>query len=283
MRTPGLTGLTLSAAALALLAGCEKAGKPAEQAAAAEPAAPRVVHVVANDFAFEAPDTVAGGLTTIHMMNHGKELHQVMLLRLAPGQTMADLQKMDPGAPPPPNLMVIGGPNPVAPGGEGEATVDLKAGTYVMICGIPSPDGISHMMKGMMRPLTVTASNAPVQAPTPDVTITLGDYTFTPSVTLTAGHHLIKVENTGTQWHELVFVRLEPGRTIAEFARWAEKPQGPPPGAPVNGVAPLAVGEVNYIPVDLTPGDYGFICFVSDTKDNKSHLVHGMIRQFRVL
>src|ERR1041385_8247921 len=72
MRTPGLTGLTLSAAALVLLGGCEKAG---EQAAAAEPAAPRVVHVVANDFAFEAPDTVAGGLTTIHMMNHGKELH----------------------------------------------------------------------------------------------------------------------------------------------------------------------------------------------------------------
>src|SRR5205809_212307 len=83
-------------------------------------------------------------LTTLHLMNHGKELHQIVLLRLAPGQTFADFQKMDMNAPPPPDLQVIGGPNPAAPGGEAEATVDLKPGQYVLLCAIPSPDGKPH-------------------------------------------------------------------------------------------------------------------------------------------
>jgi uncharacterized cupredoxin-like copper-binding protein len=287
MRTDRVAGSTLTALGLALLGGCTKAEKPAEQAAAAPaaapaPAPPPTVHVVANDFSFQAPDTVAGGLTTFHLMNSGKELHQVVLLRLAPGQTMADLKKMNLMAPPPPELHLIGGPSPVVPGGTAAATVDLAPGQYVMLCGIPSPDGTPHMAKGMMRALTVTAPTGPIAAPVPDVTITLTDYKFTPSAPLTAGHHLIKVENTGTQWHEMTFVKLQPGKTVQEFAKWGEKLVGPPPGAPINGISSLSVGEVNYIEVDLTPGDYGFLCFLPDVKDHKPHLAHGMIQQFTV-
>jgi hypothetical protein len=285
MQMPRLAGCTLVATAAALLNGCEKAAKPPEQAAAAAPAAPaapRTVHVVANDFSFEAPDSLAGGLTTFHLMNNGKELHQIVLLRLAPGQTMADFQKMNLTAPPPPELRLIGGPSPAVPGGTAEATVDLAPGQYVMLCGIPSPDGKPHMLKGMMRALTVTASTGPVKAPVPDVTITLNDYSFTPSAPLTAGHHVIKIENAGAQWHEMVLVRLEPGKKIEDFAKWGDKPVGPPPGTPLNGAASISVGEVNFIEVDLTPGEYGFLCFLPDVKDHKPHLLHGMIQQFTV-
>jgi hypothetical protein len=287
MRTDRVAGSTLTALGLALLGGCAKAEKPAEQAAAAVPAAPApaarpTVHVVAGDFSFQAPDTLAAGPTTFHLMNNGKELHQIVFLRLAPGETMADLKKMNLMAPPPPELHLIGGPSPATPGGTAEAIVDLTPGQYVMLCGIPSPDGTPHMMKGMMRPLTVTASTAPVKAPVADVTITLSDYKFTPSVPLTAGHHMIKVENAGAQWHELVFVRLEPGKKIEDFAKWADKPAGPPPGAPINGASSISVGEVNFIEVDLTPGEYGFLCFLPDVKDHKPHLAHGMIQQFTV-
>jgi hypothetical protein len=160
--------------------------------------------------------------------------------------------------------------------------VDLKPGMYVMLCAIPSPDGKTHLMKGMVRPLTVVASDAQITAPVADVTITLSDYKFAPSIPLTAGHHVIKVENAGTQWHEMVFVRLAPGKRVADFARWAEKPQGPPPGAPLNGASPMMAGASNYIPVDLTPGEYGLICFLPDTKDQKPHLAHGMMTQFTV-
>src|ERR1051326_3834169 len=68
MRTDRVAGSTLTALGLALLGGCAKAEKPAEQAAAAVPAAPApaarpTVHVVAGDFSFQAPDTLAAGPT----------------------------------------------------------------------------------------------------------------------------------------------------------------------------------------------------------------------------
>ena len=34
--------------------------------------------------------------------------------------------------------------------------------------------------------------------------------------------------------------------------------------------------------VELTPGEYGLICFVPDAKDGKLHLMHGMMEQFKV-
>lgn len=286
MYTNRVAGLTLTALTLALVGGCEKAAKPAEQPAAApaapEPAAPRTVHVIATDFAFQAPDTLAAGLTTFHLMNNGKELHQIVFLRLAPGQTMADFEKMNLAAPPPPELHLIGGPSPAVPGGSAEATVDLAPGQYVMLCGIPSPDGKPHLAKGMVRALTVTASTVPIRAPVPDVTVTLTDYKFEPSIPLIAGHHVIKVVNAGTQWHEMTIVRLAPGKTVKDFAKWGEKLVGPPPGTPLNGASSLSVGESNFVEVDLTPGEYGFLCFLPDVKDHKPHLAHGMMQQFSV-
>ncbi len=270
---------------LLALVACAKREKPAEQAALpAAPPAPPTVHVTATDYAFDAPDTLTAGQTTFRLMNHGKELHHLVLLRLAPGQTVADLQKMDPNAGPPPGVTMIGGPNPAVPDGSAEATVDLKAGQYAMICVIASSvDGKVHMLKGMMRGVTVVEGGASAAAPTPDITIKLSDYAFDPSAPLTAGHHVIRVENAGPQPHEMVMVRLEAGKTMQDFATWAEKLQGPPPGVPLGGASTMSTGESNTVTVDLAPGEYGFICFVGDVKDGKPHLAHGMIKQFTVM
>jgi len=272
-------------AVLLILAGCAKTEKPADQAAPPAPApAPPTVHVTATDYAFDAPDTLTAGQTSFHLMNHGKELHHLVLIRLAPGMTVADLQKMNPDAGPPPNVTLIGGPNPAVPDGSAEAVVDLKAGQYAMICVIPSSvDGKLHMLKGMIRGLTVKEGGASAAAPTPDITLKLSDYAFDPSTPLTAGHHVIRVENAGPQPHEVVLVKLDAGKTMQDFANWAAKLQGPPPGQPMPGVSPMSPGEAATITVDLSPGEYGFVCFVGDNKDGKPHLAHGMIKQFTVM
>lgn len=282
MRVYSLSRIPL---ALLAVAACAKSEKPAEQAATpAPPPAPPTVHVTATEYAFQAPDTLTAGQTSFHLMNNGKELHHLVLLRLAPGQTIADLQKMDPNAGPPPNVTMIGGPNPAMPGGSAEAVVDLKAGQYAMICVIPSSvDGKLHMLKGMMHGLTVIEGASTAAAPTPDVTIKLSDYAFDPSTPLTAGHHVIRVENAGPQPHEMVMVKLDAGKTMQDFAQWALKLQGPPPGQPMPGASPMSPGEANTLTVDLTPGEYGFICFVGDAKDGKPHLAHGMVKQFTVM
>jgi hypothetical protein len=251
----------------------------------AEPVAIPSVMVMASDYAFQMPDTLAAGVTSFRLMNHGQELHHLVLIRLPEGQTIADFQKMNPAAPMPEGMVPKGGPNAAPPGGAVEAVVELQPGRYVAVCMIPSPDGQVHILKGMMKEITVIAAQNPsmAQAPAPDVTIKLTDYAFETSRPLAAGRQVIRIENAGGQWHELVFVKLGSGKTVGDFAQWAEKPQGPPPAVPLDGVAALGPGEWNTVTVDLAPGDYGFVCFLPDLKDGKPHLVHGMMQQFKVM
>jgi hypothetical protein len=35
-------------------------------------------------------------------------------------------------------------------------TLNLEAGTYVLACFIPSPDGVPHLAKGMLMPIQVS-------------------------------------------------------------------------------------------------------------------------------
>ncbi len=262
--------------ALALLGACGKTEKPAEQAAAAP--APNLVHVTAAEYSFQAPDTLPSGVTTFHLMNQGKQIHHMVVVKMS----SADFQKMDMNAPPPADLVVLGGPNAAPPGGTAEATLDLTPGSYTLVCFVPGPDGKPHFMSGMMHGLTVTQGSSAAVAPAADITVKLSDYTFELSAPLTAGHHVIRIENAGPQMHEMVFVKLEAGKKTSDFAQWALKPNGPPPGMPINGAAPMTVGSVNTVSVDLTPGEYGLVCFIGDLKDQKPHLVHGMIKQLTV-
>lgn len=272
---------TTAAVLGATLAACAKTEKPADQAAAppAAPAPAPVVHVTATDYAFDAPDSLPAGITTFHLMDSGKEPHHLVLVKMS----MADLQKMNPNAPPPADLVMSGGANAAMPGGTAEATVELLPGEYTMVCMIPSPDGKPHMMKGMMHALKVTpAAGATAAMPTPDITVKLVDYDFQFSAPLTAGRHVVRIENAAEQVHEMVMVKLEPGKTAEDFAKWSEKPNGPPPGALVNGGAPMTKGIANTVVMDLAPGNYGLMCFVADAKDGKLHLVHGMIKNITI-
>jgi hypothetical protein len=53
--------------------------------AACSSSAPRVVPVVASDYAFTAPDTVAAGLTTFTLENRGAQQHEMLIGLLRPG------------------------------------------------------------------------------------------------------------------------------------------------------------------------------------------------------
>lgn len=256
---------------------CANTEKSAETASA--PESPKVVHVTATDYAFQAPDTITSGVTTFHLMNGGKEPHHVFLMKLP----MAEVMKQNPTTPPPADLVVAGGANVAGPGGTAEATMDLQPGEYTLLCAIPSPDGQPHMVKGMMRSLVVTQGSSTAILPATDITVKLTDFDFEFSAPLTAGHHVVRVENAGLQMHEMVMVKLAPGKTAMDFAKWAEKPSGPPPGEAVNGGAPMTIGVVNTVVMDLVPGEYGLICFLPDMKDGKLHLEHGMVKQITIM
>lgn len=263
-----------------------KPASPAETPAAAPPVAAAPVTVTATDFKLDLPDTLPAGAVTLQLVNHGKELHQAQVVRLEGGKTMADFQAaMKHEGPPPPWLKFVGGPNGVAPGQEASSTVALTPGNYVVICLIPSTDGVPHLMKGMIHPLAVTSmATAVTELPAADDTVRLGDYKFDSSRPFSSGRHVILVENAAQQPHELVLLQLSPGKTTADFGRWATTGgmKGRPPAMPIGGVGVIDPGASGTFPADLAPGSYGLICFVPDAKDGKPHLVHGMMKDFKV-
>jgi uncharacterized cupredoxin-like copper-binding protein len=284
-----LTGVVLTAAGA--LAGC-KSDRPSHQADASAPSVespkntPNTVNVAAKDFGFDAPAQIPAGATRFEMANHGKEFHQAQLIRLEDGKTLQDLAKaMRTPGPTPSWVKFVGGPNGIGPGQTANATATLTPGQYAYLCLIPSTDGVMHLAKGMVLPFEVMAASSAVAAESPaaDVTIKLVDYDFQSSQPLTPGRHTIRVENAGPQAHEIVMLKLAPGKKVEDFGRWAETGmKGPPPAEPLGGVAALDKGDHGSFDVDLTPGEYGFICFVPDSKDGKPHLFHGMMKQIKV-
>jgi uncharacterized cupredoxin-like copper-binding protein len=282
-------GAIVLAVALAACSTEKKTAATADSAAkpdiATTPAGPNVVTITAKDYSFEAPDSVPAGLTTVRLVSDGKEMHHVQFVKLDSGKTVADFEKALKNPGPPPRWAVDhGGVNPPRPGGGiAEATQQLEPGNYAIVCFVPGPDGVPHVMKGMARALTVTPSTgASAPEPNADVTVRLADYTFEPSAPLTAGKHTIRVENDGQQSHEIVLVRLAPGKTAKDVATWVEKMQGPPPGEPVGGVSAIPPHAHQFFTVDLTPGQYGMLCFIPDMKDGKPHVAHGMVKQITV-
>jgi hypothetical protein len=246
---------------------------------------PNVVTVHAKDFSYDAPSTLPAGMTTFHLINDGKVLHHINIIRIDSGKTLADLKhELAMPAAPPAWVAELGGPNAVGPAQEASATLNLVPGSYAIVCFVDQPGGVPHFAKGMIQPFTVIPgpAGATAAAPTADATIELSDYAFSLSTPLTAGKHMIAVKNIGGQAHEVELVRFAPGKTMDNLLSWMAKPAGPPPAEFVGGVSGLR-GVENYFPVDLTPGNYGFICFLPDVKDGKPHFMHGMTKTVTVM
>ena len=283
MRLHSLPTFVLPLAAVAV-SGCQPkdSARPAE-APTATAADANVLRATAADYTFDAPDQIQGGLTTIRLINHGPSLHHIELVRLDGGKTLPDfLATLQGGGPPPSWATLVGGPNSPVPGDSSTAVFLLEPGNYAMICLIPAADLMPHVAKGMARMLTVTAPARVTPEPAADVAVTLVDYDFQFSQPLTPGHHTIRVENAGQQWHEWVFVKLSPGKTAEDFAGWAEKMTGAPPGDMHGGISGILPGAHSFVVTDVTPGDYALICFFPDVKDGKPHVAHGMIKTIKV-
>ena len=289
MLARALSLIPLAATAAVVVAGCRPDESPpsrAPQSAAdtvAAPAAPGIVTVTAQDFAFDAPSEIPAGLTTFRLVNRGPSLHHIQLIKLEDGKTADDFfAALKGGGPFPGWASFAGGPNPPESGDTATITLAVEPGNYMMLCFIPAADGVPHVMKGMARPLTVKGPSRNATEPRADLVMKLVDYDFELSQPLTAGRHTIRVENAGTQPHEVAIVRMQPGKTPQEFAAWGMKPVGPAPGTLFGGVSGIMPGSHAFVDVDLPAGDYALLCFVPDAKDGKPHFAHGMAKRIKV-
>lgn len=237
--------------------------------------------VTASEYAFRAPDSIRAGIVAVRLVDLGREAHQAWLVRLDDGKTMQDFIDASDFRP---WMVNVGGPNAVEPGARATATLLLTPGSYVLICLMPDPKGRSHSSLGMKRALRVVGpAPEPVRGlPAADDSVRLTNYSFLLAHPLAAGFHRLLVRNVADQTHELALVRLQPGKSAFDFAKWTEKPVGPPPGRWLGGVTGLSPGQGAEADLDLRAGRYAFICFLSDAKDGRPHFEHGMVSEFTV-
>jgi hypothetical protein len=93
----------------------------------------------------------------IRVENTGQQLHEVVLIKLAPGKKLSDFSdwamKMT-GVPP---GSAHGGSTGIPPGSHDFFITDLTPGEYGLICFFPdAKDGKPHLAHGMIKPITVS-------------------------------------------------------------------------------------------------------------------------------
>ena len=289
MRRTG-TALAVLVVMIGTLGGCGSDDEPEAAPAADESTtsstsdlAAGPVEVSAQEYAFTAPATIEGGLVEMSLTNTGKEAHFAGLAKVAEGKTFNDVKAVltappsdTPPAGPPP-FEEYAGVATLNPGGKGNGTFNLPAGSYALFCALPAPDGVPHAAKGMIAPLTVTEGMA-AALPEAATTMTATDFSLAGSPPTKAGTTVVRIHNQGKQLHEVNLVELMPDQKIADVAAWFKQPAGPPPMGFLSGVA-VKPGEEGTSSFELKAGsNYAFICAVPDSLsgDFVPHINKGM-------
>lgn len=138
---------------------------PRSEDRAAAPTASMGIRLLDFSFAFEAPPTAGRHMVRVH--NAGREPHDLVLFKLAPGKSLEELRtalnperarRPESGEEPPPLESLVtgfGGIAVIAPGMEAFFEVDLTPGEYVLACMTTAPDGQSHIEHGMIQQVSV--------------------------------------------------------------------------------------------------------------------------------
>jgi hypothetical protein len=264
-----------------------------ETVEADEPSAEGALDITALDFSYDAPDSIAGGLTTITMDNQGAALegHQAQLFMLDDGvtfQQFSDTAATDEtGAATLALGTTAGGPHGVLSGEQQTVIQDLQPGTYAMLCFFSGDDGVPHLAKGMLKELTVTEAAAEQpDTPAPDANVNLADFSFTGATTIPAGGATVQMINNGPQPHEMAVQKLAEGVTAEQVAQLftsdAPPPEGPPPFTSAGGGGAIAAASDMYVQLDLEAGDYVLLCFVPDEATGAPHAALGMVAPLTV-
>jgi hypothetical protein len=132
----------------------------------AGPEADMVIRLL--DYSFALDSLVPAGRHTIRIENAGPQPHDLVMFKLAPGKTVADLvTALNPerarragqaGEPPPPLESLgtgAGGIATIAPGMEMFFEANWTPGEYVLVCMATAPDGRSHIEHGMVRQIRI--------------------------------------------------------------------------------------------------------------------------------
>jgi len=135
------------------------------------------VRIVAHDNASRMSFTISGtphaGRVAMHFVNRGHVAHEVDLAQMKKGVHLRDVRAAlhsPDGEAAAPKLLVhpersITAPDLLSPGMAETVYAPLHAGRYVVVCFLPGPDGMPHVLMGMLSALRVLPAAGRVAPP----------------------------------------------------------------------------------------------------------------------
>lgn len=280
--------------------GCA-ADEPAAEAGG--PGTEAVVDVIARDLTLVAPDTVAPGWTTFRFTNTSPMVHFAVVERMPNGMGLAEQQEeVAPlfqegfelltagdadgamaafGALPAwfGEIVFMGGPGLLSPGGTAEASVHLEPGTYLLECYVKT-DGVFHSyhpdpgVVGMVHEFVVVGPPTGATAPVEDVRVTISsehgisvEGTVQPGRRTVAVTFLDQTVHENFVGHDVHVARMEGGVTLEAVEAWMDwtRPEGlqsPSPVRFVGGINEMPAGTTGYFTADFESGDYVWVAEV---------------------
>ena len=261
--------------AIILLAACAAPlGTGSCRPAAEEP----LLRLAARGLRFTLPPEVAAGLTRVRFVNQDPVWHEASLVRFtsAEGTLERYIALARSGEEYPAFAEDLGGVSFLAPGDSAEVLIRLPPGRYAVICWHQD-----HVLQGMGAEFEVRGDRMRWPDPAQATPLPLRDFAI-PPLSPRPGHELLHVTNDGPSEHELAILRLDAGRTLADFMAWRTAGEaGPPPGRTIAGTAALRSGAEVWLDVTWAPGRYAVICLLEDPA-KRYHTQLGMQREFTI-
>jgi hypothetical protein len=231
----------------------------------------------------QGPTSTEGGLVRLRFTNRSKLPYDLQLIKVDGNQSVQDVLKVvaseEEGQPIPSWIHGAGGVGGTRPGQSETSTQVVEAGKYYLVAG-PN-DGPNA--KPVTASLQVSGGDASAELPKGDATVTARDYAFSTSG-LKAGKTTVEFVNSGKELHHVVAAPILPGKTLADVREFVRTEKGRPP-IDFNNQASSPVldgGKKQLIDLDLKPGNYALLCFITDRKGGPPHVAKGMVSEARV-
>ncbi|GGM19963.1 hypothetical protein [Deinococcus aerophilus] len=273
--------------------------------AAAAQSAPNVTITTTKD-GYQVPAQVPAGYVHFTLKNDTDRPAEIQLFKLNPGVSADTLKSAvaalatDPGdnsADVEARIInsseLYGGVPELAAKANYDFTVNLEPGTYVVSTTSSNgdeknPQALANL--GYFQTFEVTKGDNAAAAPKADYRLQLADFALAfPATNIAAGQHTWEVVNDGRQPHFVMIMPVKPGKTEADVMKFmmSDGPSGTQDESPISmdethGGGVISPGKTTYIDMNLAPGNYFAVCFVTDPKTKMPHAMLGMTRFFSV-
>lgn len=305
--------------AVVMVGGLGACGDDDDDATGGEASALRIV---ANEYGFEAPETVTGGVVDIEFENKGSLVHEAFILGIGDkpqAEALAAFKTVvtsEEGVPIPDFITAGGGATETDAGETSKTSVLLPAGDYLIVCTLTDADSQEdegggeegegaeggdepelpvHFELGMVVPLTVTGGDAGATLPEADAQVTAKEYGFDVQG-LEAGDETIAFTNAGPdQIHHVVVLEFAEGVDAAgaeaAFKAFGEAessgtppPEGTPEPEDAGGSSVFDPGRGGTFTGEFKSGrTYLFACFINDRAGGPPHaFAHNMVKAVAV-